>query len=274
MKPTLKNFKTLGVSNIIVDTIDNPGGSLSLLAKVSQAFSDKPIHQANMRFGLNDNWLLELQQGSLSGSDEQRERSRRLYEKLRAEKNQGKRLSSVFNVSDIVTSKNEPNEGVHFDKIVVLVNEMNASCGDIFPATLQDNGLAIIAGTNTMGAGGNVVDHQNDQAPNGHFTVRQTESLIVRKDGTYLENNGVKPDVEFDVNEGLDKQYEKARQKAEEIIRNKDIVPKALAEKRKAATEAADERSAQRQGELTGNDTRKTEDVKAVEKAVRAGEVK
>jgi C-terminal processing protease CtpA/Prc len=269
----LKKFKTFGINNVIVDTLDNPGGSLSLLAKVSQAFSDKPIHQPDMRFGLNDNWLLELQQSSIDykASDEQRERARRIYEKLRAEKNQGKRLSSVYNVADIVTDKILPNEGVHFNKIVVLVNEMNASCGDIFPATLQDNGLAVIAGTNTMGAGGNVVDHNNDQAPNGHFAVRQTESLIVRKDGSYLENNGVKPDVEFDVNATMADKYRDALSKAEQIILDKSAVPKALSDRRKALAEDADERASRRQGELTG-ERAKSEEAKAVERAIRAGE--
>jgi C-terminal processing protease CtpA/Prc len=274
LRSTLKKFKQFGVSNVIVDTIDNPGGSLSLLAKVAQAFSDKPVKQPDMRFGLNDNWLLELQKSAigLNNSDEQRERARRIYEKLRAEKNEGKRLSSIYNVSDIVTDKNPPNEGVHFNKIVVLVSEMNASCGDIFPAIMQDNGLAVIAGTNTMGAGGNVVDHTNDQAPNGHFAVRQTESLIVRKDGSYLENNGVKPDIEFDVNAAMADKYRDALSKAEAIIADKSIVPKALAERRKALAEDADERAARRQGELSGEHDSKSEEAKAVERAIRAGE--
>ncbi|MFL5814546.1 MAG: S41 family peptidase [Bdellovibrionia bacterium] len=273
LRATLKKFKQFGVTNVIVDTIDNPGGSLSLLAKVAQAFSDKPVKQPEMRFGLNDNWLLELQQSAIDykNSDEQRERARRIYEKLRAEKNEGKRLSSLYNVSDIVTDKNPPNEGVHFNKIVVLVSEMNASCGDIFPAIMQDNGLAVIAGTNTMGAGGNVVDHTSDQAPNGHFAVRQTESLIVRKDGSYLENNGVKPDIEFDVNATMADKYRDALTKAEEIIADKRIVPKALAERRKALVEDADERASRRQGELTG-ERAKSEEAKAVERAIRAGE--
>jgi C-terminal processing protease CtpA/Prc len=279
LRATLRKFKANGINNIIVDTIDNPGGSLSLLAKVAQAFSDKPIRQPEMRFGLNDNWLLELQQAALDlrNSDEQREHALRIYEKLRAEKNKGERLSSIYNVTDIITDKIVPNEGVHFDRIVVLVNEMNASCGDIFPAILQDNGLAIIAGTNTMGAGGNVVDHKADQAPNGHFTVRQTESLIVRKDGTYLENNGVKPDVEFDVNSFMAGKYFGAVMNAEKILLNKKIVPKVLAEKRKAAVaegkEDKEERAARRQGEL-GDEPGKTEIAKAVERAVRSGEAR
>jgi C-terminal processing protease CtpA/Prc len=57
-----------------------------------------------------------------------------------------------------------------------------------------------------MGAGGNVVDHY--EAPNSHFDVRQTESLILRRDGSYLENNGVEPDVAIAVNESSTSFYE------------------------------------------------------------------
>lgn len=262
LRTTLKKFKANGVTSLIVDTIDNPGGSLELAARVSQAFSDRPVRLSDMQFGLNDNWLREMQEMSLSGSDEQRELARRIYEKLRAEKNAGKRLSSPFNMSEIVRA-DDPHYGVKFDKIVILVNEMNASCGDIFPAIMQDNGLAVVAGTKTMGAGGNVESHRFDQAPNSHYKVRQTESLVLRKDGTYIENRGVFPDVVFDVNAGLRLKHADARLQAEKIILDKDATPAKLSEKRrqaeaqelaaeKAARETRDERAARRAGGLTG----------------------
>jgi C-terminal processing protease CtpA/Prc len=263
LRTTLKKFKANGVTSLIVDTIDNPGGSLELAARVSQAFSDRPVRLSDMQFGLNDNWLREMQEMSLSGSDEQRELARRIYQKLREEKNAGKRLSSPFNMSEIVRA-DDPHYGVRFDKIVILVNEMNASCGDIFPAIMQDNGLAVVAGTKTMGAGGNVESHRFDQAPNSHFKVRQTESLVLRKDGTYIENRGVFPDVVFDVNAGLRLKHDDARQQAEKIILDKDATPAKLAEKRKQAEaaelaaekiarETRDERAARRAGGLTGD---------------------
>lgn len=52
--------------------------------------------------------------------------------------------------------------------------------------TMQENNLAIVEGETTMGAGGNVTEHTYDQAPNGHFTMRQTESLIVKKTAVFL----------------------------------------------------------------------------------------
>ena len=83
-------------------------------------------------------------------------------------------------------------------KIALLVNEMCASMCDIFAGILQDNKMATIFGSRTMGAGGNVVSY--NQAPNSHLDLRQTESLIVRKDGSYVENNGVTPEKVMEVN--------------------------------------------------------------------------
>jgi C-terminal processing protease CtpA/Prc len=60
-----------------------------------------------------------------------------------------------------------------------------------------------------MGAGGNVVGYS--QAPNSHFDVRQTESLIVRKDGSYIENVGVTPDVVVPVANYTASKYKEVR---------------------------------------------------------------
>jgi len=75
---------------------------------------------------------------------------------------------------------------------------------------LQDAGLAKVVGTQTMGAGGNVVNY--NQAPNSHFDVRQTESLILRKDGSYIENVGVTPDVVVPVADYAGSKYKEVRE--------------------------------------------------------------
>ncbi|MBC7692157.1 MAG: hypothetical protein H7222_10335 [Methylotenera sp.] len=84
------------------------------------------------------------------------------------------------------------------DKIVLLVNEMCASMCDI----LADN----------------VVGHENDQAPSSHLALLQIESLMIRKDGTYLENNGVTPDVAITVDESSSNKYEAVRKLALKVV--------------------------------------------------------
>ncbi len=67
---------------------------------------------------------------------------------------------------------------------------------DIFASVFKDNKLGAIVGSQTMGAGGNVVMH--GVAPVSKAIVMQTESLVVDANGKYLENRGVVPDVAMD----------------------------------------------------------------------------
>ena len=99
----------------------------------------------------------------------------------------------------------EPAPWAYAKPIIVLVDEFSASGGDAFPATLQDNGRALIVGKRTMGAGGNVVDWDATNYTEG-FT-RVTRSLMNRKNpiataeypiAPYVENIGVRPDVELE----------------------------------------------------------------------------
>ena len=100
--------------------------------------------------------------------------------------------------------------------VLLLVDEMCASMCDIFSAVLKDNGIATIIGSKTMGAGGNVETHF--EAPNSHLIVNQTESLIVRKDGSYVEHNGIEPDVALKVSEYSHNKYDAVRKKAIELL--------------------------------------------------------
>jgi C-terminal processing protease CtpA/Prc len=67
---------------------------------------------------------------------------------------------------------------------------------DIFASTFRDNQLGTIVGSQSMGAGGNVVPHAS--SPVSQILLNQTESLIVDVKGEYLENRGVVPDVAVD----------------------------------------------------------------------------
>ncbi|MBS1961786.1 MAG: hypothetical protein JST04_06190 [Bdellovibrionales bacterium] len=200
LRQTLATFQQFGVSEVFVDTLDNPGGSLELLLEVSQAFSPKKIDTLTMATRLNENWVSEMENGARNAKSPQREVYAKALKSMKESIAAGDVLSKPLPMDVIVPFQIQPNHDLKtpFKKVFVLVNEGNASCGDIFPAIMQDNKLATIVGRNTMGAGGNVVNY--DQAPNSHATLRQTESLVVRKDGSYLENAGVKPEVEFDFN--------------------------------------------------------------------------
>jgi C-terminal processing protease CtpA/Prc len=81
----------------------------------------------------------------------------------------------------------------------MLINEFDFSGGDAFPALMKDNGRVTLFGAQTTGAGGNVREY--GPLANSFFKLSLTESLMVRPNGEYMENRGVKPDVEYTVTE-------------------------------------------------------------------------
>lgn len=89
--------------------------------------------------------------------------------------------------------------------IMLLIDELTASAGDAFAATIQDNWRGLLFGRRTMGAGGNVVTWEAGSYSQGTMTV--TESLMNRKfavqtleypEAPYVENIGVYPDFYVD----------------------------------------------------------------------------
>lgn len=194
-KATLADFQLLGVEFLVLDLINNGGGQLNLGMQMIQALSAEKVELPKIQLRTSDSWMDQFEASALEAStDSEREISRRILQDLTGARRSGSRLSPVYSAEILAPFAFSPNPKiVKKMKIAVLVNEMCASMCDIFSANLQDNGMGIVVGTRSMGAGGNVVGY--NQAPNSHFDVRQTESLILRKDGSYLENAGTSPDV-------------------------------------------------------------------------------
>lgn len=86
--------------------------------------------------------------------------------------------------------------------MLVLIDELAGSCGDIFPMLVKANKRALLFGQQTMGLGGNV--EQVGQLNNSRIAVRLTRGLFfpfkpngITTEADYIENNGVLPDVEY-----------------------------------------------------------------------------
>jgi C-terminal processing protease CtpA/Prc len=219
-KNTLSSMQALGVQHLVLDTINNGGGSLVLGMKMAQLLSPSKIEMPKIQYRLSDSWLDQFESESLqAASDSEREYSRRLLASFLQQKDSGNRLSSIESAETLAPfSINENRDLEQPFKVVLLVNEMCASMCDIFAGILQDNQMATVMGARTMGAGGNVVAY--NQAPNSHLELRQTESLIVRKNPnadqtpSYIENFGIEPEVEIKVNEMAKTKYVDAIKKA------------------------------------------------------------
>jgi hypothetical protein len=86
--------------------------------------------------------------------------------------------------------------------MLVLIDELAGSCGDMFPMLVKANKRAVLFGQNTMGLGGNV--EEVGRLNNSRVIVRMTRGLFFpyRPDGNYvladyIENHGVAPDIEY-----------------------------------------------------------------------------
>lgn len=86
--------------------------------------------------------------------------------------------------------------------MLVLVDELAGSCGDMFPMLVKANSRAKLFGMPTMGLGGNV--EEVGQLPNSRIAIRMTRGLFfpyspgrAPTPGEYIENNGVAPDISY-----------------------------------------------------------------------------
>lgn len=194
------------VKGVILDLLDNGGGSLVHGLRMANSLSPAALQYPGMQLALNDNWLNGFRADSIyAPTDAAKTRAARVYKLLREDVAAGRRLSRPISSTELDTlALNASKAGcaeagkclAEGTKLVLLVNEMCASMCDIFASVFKDNKLGKIVGSQTMGAGGNVVMH--GVAPVSKAIVMQTESLVVDVNGKYLENQGVMPDEAMD----------------------------------------------------------------------------
>jgi len=199
---------------LVFDTTNNTGGNLFFMYAVLALLSDKPMHlpvhreliiQEDVFNALNSyNQLSSLnlkdEQETLSGYpftprvvELIKEYSLNIIRNWEA----GHRLTQPLYLVGI--DEVQPHPKVQYSKpLVVLINELNLSCGDFFPAILQDNNRAILFGQTTAGAGGHVKSYSYPS----RFGVQSfslTASIAYRNNGIPIEDIGVSPDVSYEI---------------------------------------------------------------------------
>lgn len=206
---------------LVIDQLNNPGGSVFYMYALVSMLTDQPLFNPAACMTItqkdvataaklipllekvsDDAEAQEILNSSWSGYPISYQTSQFVLSFLRFIKNewnQGKTLTDpccLYGVDKIL-----PHPETRYTKpILVLTNECAFSCGDIFPAILQDNKRATIMGSKTAGAGGFV---RTANFPNlfGIKEFRYTGSLLQRLDKTPIENLGVTPDIPYVITE-------------------------------------------------------------------------
>lgn len=212
----LKYFSLEKASALVLDITNNPGGNLFYTYGVLSTLTKTPlavpinreiliqedVFRAQLLYKILEchEDELHLNELTLSGypfNQELLDKIKNYCQKIVKSWEEGKTFTDPIYLFGI--DKVMPHPEVQFDKpILVLINELDFSCADFFPAVLQDNGRATLFGKRTAGAGGYVRGFQHSSRF-GVMGYTLTGSIAFRADGNPIENLGVQPDVPYEL---------------------------------------------------------------------------
>lgn len=200
---------------LVLDQMNNPGGDLFLVYALASMLTDKPLVTPKEHILISQNDIMDsfmrldfleevytnedaraLIGESFHGNPVNYQLVlfiRQYCRFLQDQWLQGKYYTDLTHMYGI--DQVNPHPKTRFTKpILLLINELDFSCGDFFPAIMKDNQRATLLGVRTAGAGGFVVAHY---VPNrlGVKGMRLTGSLGIRPNGNPIENLGVEPDI-------------------------------------------------------------------------------
>ena len=204
---------------LVLDQMNNPGGSVLYLYTLLSCLTDKPLDLPTQRalitqediiealdlIGLIDFFLQydihpEIVSDFFEGYDVTPSvlvEIKKGFQTLVDEWNEERFLTDSFHLYGM--KQIQPNGEVQYTKpILVLINELDFSCGDFLPAILQDNQRATLFGMPTAGAGGYVLSHSFANRL-GVSRFNTTASIAFRKGGKWIENCGVEPDIRYEI---------------------------------------------------------------------------
>ncbi len=206
------------VDVLVFDQTNNPGGNGLNVVAIGDLFVENP--RADLLFAVRPtvSWMRRFEPAAheagitqsmafMSAEEEMvffqalRLRYSNFAEMFRNALEEGDFLTPPFDLLGKMGILLIPKElKVRFTKpVLLLINELCFSSGDMMPAFMKDNGRATLFGQKTVGAGGGVEPF--GPLVYSDLDFRLTTSLIFRPNGELLENNGVKPHVEYSITE-------------------------------------------------------------------------
>jgi len=208
-------FFQANTDGLVIDEMRNPGGSVSYANTLLSLLIPYQWNSVGFEVRATSEWVVEvsttLENAKATGAPSDIiALLEGLKSVIQAANHDNRGRTGPIPLDD-VTIERDPftdsrgNVLAYSKPLMVLVDEMSASGGDYFAATIQDNARGPLFGFRTMGAGGTVENWEAGSYSQG-FT-RVTESLMSRNIDVvtldfpvtrYVENVGVRPDIEYD----------------------------------------------------------------------------
>jgi len=194
---------------LVVDIMRNPGGSVSVVEAFARRLFAQPFRTVGFEIRATAAWLTAIVEAidnaqSQGAPPEVVQGLRAILNEILAAFNENRgRTAPVPLVNHSLTLPPAPN--AYTRPVLLLVDELTASGGDMLAAIIQDNHRGPLFGMRTMGAGGSVSSFNCTAFTESVCFI--TLSLMNR--GTvvsntefppspYIENVGVRPDIVVD----------------------------------------------------------------------------
>jgi C-terminal processing protease CtpA/Prc len=194
---------------LVVDVTRNPGGTVDVVEAFAQRLFTSPFRSVGFEIRATANWVdaivraVTSAQASGAPSDVVANLRAIMNEIIDAYNDNRGRTAPVSLTTGSLTV--EPGLNAYAKPMLLLVDEMTASGGDMFAAILQDNHRGRLLGMRTMGAGGSVTDFNCTAFTESvcSITLALMNRGVVISDSQYppspyIENVGVRPDVVVD----------------------------------------------------------------------------
>jgi len=194
---------------LVVDVTRNPGGTVDTTEAFAQRLFSSAFRSVGFEIRATAGWVEAIvsavESAQAAGAPAHVIQNLRAIEKEIIDAyngNRGRTAPVSLTTGDLTLA---PAPNAYAKPVLLLVDEMTASGGDMFAAIMQDNHRATLLGMRTMGAGGSVIDFHCTTYTESACNI--TASLMNRGvviSGTeyppspYIENVGVRPDIVVD----------------------------------------------------------------------------
>jgi hypothetical protein len=203
---------------VVLDDTDNPGGSVDYALALASLFLTKPIPSMVQAMHADRKWLADYSYGvkKLAPWPDYAAVYEAWMHTIETAYDANQTLSDFIPLSgdyvgpgarqDIATilgaNMLAPHPAVQWSKpVLILANDLSGSCGDFFPALLQNGGVAKTFGVRTMGLGGSVEDVLTQPFSRAVLSLTRGMGGPFNPNGPpkLIENSGVTPDIEHPV---------------------------------------------------------------------------